>query len=161
MAVCVACMAIYWPTPGFKVWTFKLFVVIIWDFNFCVRCSPLRDCLTFLSTSWLGSKHQLTNKLNCSHPFVSQDLQVRIFVFSVLPFCRTDKTKNKKYLQWSRGDSSDMVNTNGMLPSLEQAHRYSPDGSSFQYQSNTSVRPIVRLWTERSRNILWLAAECH
>ena len=93
MAVCVACMAIYWPTPGFKVWTFKLFVVIIWDFNFCVRCSPLRDCLILLSTSWLGSKHQLTNKLNCSHPFVSQDLQVRIFVFSVLPFCRTDKKK--------------------------------------------------------------------
>ena len=35
-------MAIYWPTPGFKGRTFKLCVLIRWDFNFCVRSSPLR-----------------------------------------------------------------------------------------------------------------------
>ena len=28
LAVSVACMAIYWPTPGFKVRTFKLCVLI-------------------------------------------------------------------------------------------------------------------------------------
>ena len=43
MAVSVACMAIYWPTPGFKGRTFKLCVLNRWDFNFCVRSSPLRD----------------------------------------------------------------------------------------------------------------------
>ena len=43
MAVRVACMAIYWPTPGFKGRTFKLSVLIRWDFNFCVRSSPLRE----------------------------------------------------------------------------------------------------------------------
>ena len=35
-------MAIYWPTPGFKGRTFKLCVLTGWDFNFCVRSSPLR-----------------------------------------------------------------------------------------------------------------------
>ena len=35
-------MAIYWPTPGFKGRTFKLCVLTRWDFNFCVRSSPLR-----------------------------------------------------------------------------------------------------------------------
>ena len=35
-------MAIYWPTPGYKGRTFKLCVLTRWDFNFCVRSSPLR-----------------------------------------------------------------------------------------------------------------------
>ena len=35
-------MAIYWPTPGFKGRTFKLFVPTRWDFNFCIRSYPLR-----------------------------------------------------------------------------------------------------------------------
>ena len=42
LAVSVACMAIYWPTPGFKGRTFKLCVLNRWDFNFWVRGSPLR-----------------------------------------------------------------------------------------------------------------------
>ena len=42
LAVSVACMAIYWPTLGFKGRTFKLRVLTRWDFNFCVRSSPLR-----------------------------------------------------------------------------------------------------------------------
>ena len=41
LAVRVTCMAIYSPTPGFKVKTFKLCVLNRWDFNFCVRSSPL------------------------------------------------------------------------------------------------------------------------
>ena len=36
-------MAIYWPTQGFKGRTFKLYVFTRWDFNFCVRSSPLRE----------------------------------------------------------------------------------------------------------------------
>ena len=43
--VSVACMVIYWPTPGFKGRTFKLCVLTRWDFNFCVRGSPLRGPL--------------------------------------------------------------------------------------------------------------------
>ena len=42
LAVSVPCIAIYWPTPGFKGRTFKLCVLARWDFNFCVRSSPLR-----------------------------------------------------------------------------------------------------------------------
>ena len=45
LAVSVACLAIYWPTPGFKGRTFKLCVLTRWDFNFCVRSSPLRGHL--------------------------------------------------------------------------------------------------------------------
>ena len=35
-------MAIYLPTPGFKGRAFKLYVLTRWDFNFCIRSSPLR-----------------------------------------------------------------------------------------------------------------------
>ena len=35
-------MAIYRPTPGFKGRTCKVCVLTRWDFNFCVRSSPLR-----------------------------------------------------------------------------------------------------------------------
>ena len=42
MAISVACMAIYWPTPGFKGRMCKLCVLNGWDFNFCVHSSPLR-----------------------------------------------------------------------------------------------------------------------
>ena len=41
LAVNAACMATYWPTPGSKGRTFKLCVLNRWDFNFCVRSSPL------------------------------------------------------------------------------------------------------------------------
>ena len=41
MTVSVACVALYWPTPGFKGRTFKLCVLTRWDLNFCVRSSPL------------------------------------------------------------------------------------------------------------------------
>ena len=43
MVFSLLCMAIYWPTPGLKGRTFKLCVLTRWDFNFCVRSSPLRD----------------------------------------------------------------------------------------------------------------------
>ena len=42
LAVSVACMATYWPTPGFKERTFKLCVLTRYDFNFCIRSSQLR-----------------------------------------------------------------------------------------------------------------------
>ena len=41
--VSVACMAIYWLTQGFKERTFKLCVFNRWDFNFCIRSSPLQE----------------------------------------------------------------------------------------------------------------------
>ena len=40
MAVSTACMAIYWPSPGFRGRTFKLCVLSRRDFKFCVRSSP-------------------------------------------------------------------------------------------------------------------------
>ena len=42
LAVSVACMAIYLPSPGYKGRTFKLCFLNRWNFNFCVRSSPLR-----------------------------------------------------------------------------------------------------------------------
>ena len=41
-----ACMAFHWPTPGLKGRTFKLCVLNRWDFNSCVRSSPLRGPLS-------------------------------------------------------------------------------------------------------------------
>ena len=43
LAVSIACIAIQWPTPGLKGRAFKLCAVNRWDFNFCVRSSPLRS----------------------------------------------------------------------------------------------------------------------
>ena len=42
----LTCMAIYWPTLGFKGRTFKLCVFNRWDFNFCICSSPLQDTLS-------------------------------------------------------------------------------------------------------------------
>ena len=42
-------MAVYWPTPGYKGRTFKLCVLTRWDFNFCIRSSPLRGFNTAMS----------------------------------------------------------------------------------------------------------------
>ena len=53
LAVSVACMAIYWPSPGFRGRTFKLCVLDRWDFNFCVRRSPTRG----------DSEHSFQNKV--------------------------------------------------------------------------------------------------
>ena len=57
LAVSVAYMALYWPTPGFKGKTFKLCVLTRWDFNFCVRSSPLRGT----NSAWC-SYRQLVKK---------------------------------------------------------------------------------------------------
>ena len=41
LAVGIASVAIYWPTPGFKGRTFKLCVLNRWVYNFWVHSSPL------------------------------------------------------------------------------------------------------------------------
>ena len=48
LAVCVACIATYWPTPGFKGRTFKLCVLTRWYFNFCVYSFPLWDSSEYI-----------------------------------------------------------------------------------------------------------------
>ena len=61
LAVSTACMAIYWPTPGFKGKTFKPCALTRWDFNFCVHSSPLRDmerCKSFLSLQLIYTESQ-------------------------------------------------------------------------------------------------------
>ena len=42
-------MAMYWLTLGFKGRTLKLCVLTRWDFNFCVRSSPLRGQLMMMN----------------------------------------------------------------------------------------------------------------
>ena len=42
LAVGEACMAIFWPTLGFKRRTFELWVLNRWDFHFCIRSTQLR-----------------------------------------------------------------------------------------------------------------------
>ena len=62
LAVSVACMAIYCPTLGFKGKMFKLCVLTRWDFNFCVRSSPLqgvkRGMKTELDTGTGRTRHR-------------------------------------------------------------------------------------------------------
>ena len=58
LAVSVACMATYQPTPGFKGRTFKLCVLTRWDCNFSVSSSPLRGWHV-VDTLMLNSWHQV------------------------------------------------------------------------------------------------------
>ena len=51
LAISIASMALYQPTLGFKVRTFKLCLLNRWDFNFCVHSSPLRERSTVTNTS--------------------------------------------------------------------------------------------------------------
>ena len=50
LAVSIAGMAIYQPTPGFKERTFQLCVLTRWDFNFCVCSSHLRGVVSQASS---------------------------------------------------------------------------------------------------------------
>ena len=54
LAVSVLCMAIYGPTLGFTGRTFMLYVLTRWDFNFCVRSSPLQgaNCNYISAVKW-------------------------------------------------------------------------------------------------------------
>ena len=52
-------MAIYWPTPCFQGRTFKLCVLTRWDFNFCVRSSPLRGTRTERGACCSVSQHHI------------------------------------------------------------------------------------------------------
>ena len=47
LAGCVACMAIYRPTPDLKGRTFKLCILIRWDLNFCVLTHSNQDTMYF------------------------------------------------------------------------------------------------------------------
>ena len=58
LAVSVACMAIYWPTPGFKGRTWKLCVLIRWDFYFCIRSSSLWGWTNGYNRSWYFNTKQ-------------------------------------------------------------------------------------------------------
>ena len=71
LAVSVACMAIYCPTPGFKFKgrTFKLCVLTRWGFNFCVRSSPMRERNTHTHTH----THTHTN----THTYRERDRQTQ------------------------------------------------------------------------------------
>ena len=72
------------------------YTVLLSSFCFVLFC--------FLPTSWY-----------CSLPCVSQDLHVRIFVFSVISFCCT----NQEYMRCPSGTFSDILIIHGMLPSLK------------------------------------------
>ena len=74
LAVSIACMAIYWPTSGFKGRTFKLCVLTRWDFNFCVCSSPLRGVKSNTRTH---TKHNNNNNINNNN----YNNQISIFKF--------------------------------------------------------------------------------
>ena len=62
-------MAIYWPTPGCKGRTFKLCVLKKWDFNFCIRSSPLISHLSYPSTARVvGALHTISKPVASIFP---------------------------------------------------------------------------------------------
>ena len=70
-------MAIYWPTPDFKGRTFQLCVLTRWDFNFCVRSSPLRG-LGERFFSFIGPTVLNSLLVHCTYP---------LYFRFVLPVC--------------------------------------------------------------------------
>ena len=78
LAVSVACMAIYWPIPGFKGRTFKLCVLTRWDFNFCVRCSPLRGMpAKIVDRSY--SPHKIHSSCQCWRTTYGENYTLNVF----------------------------------------------------------------------------------
>ena len=75
-------MAIYWPTPGLKGKTFKLFVLTRWDFNFCVRSSQLRGF------NWAFNVNLLTH---CNLPLSIVTLP-KMFTSVDVPACMVHKS---------------------------------------------------------------------
>ena len=51
---------VYWPTPGFKGRTFKLYVLIRWDFNFCVRSFLLQSTCHVRTISSVCANNNIT-----------------------------------------------------------------------------------------------------
>ena len=74
----MACMAIYWPIPGFKGRTFKLCVLTRWDFNFCVRCSPLRGMpAKIVDRSY--SPHKIHSSCQCWRTTYGENYTLNVF----------------------------------------------------------------------------------
>ena len=83
-------MAIYLPTPGFKERMFRLCVLTRWDFNFCVRSSPL------LWTVFCDPATLMIDSRNlCSEFDIRQQGILRQkfeFLFHLKLFCLMDET---------------------------------------------------------------------
>ena len=83
-------MAIYWLTPGFNGRTFKLRVLTRWDFNFCVRSSPLRGVNQKMAH---GKKKSTSQEAYTMHAFViHQWKQNKIFHFRTLTLKKKKNT---------------------------------------------------------------------
>ena len=107
MAVNVACMAIYWPTPSFKGRTFKLCVLISWDFNFCVRSSPLRDI-----TKHRRSIRHITEQPSLFFCSFKQDREIKV-------------TIKKKYLKNVTAGKDIAINLSRPIRQNEHEGRFS------------------------------------
>ena len=95
-------MAIYWPTPGFKGRTFTLCVLTRWDFNFCVRSSPLRvreemqwqqkalRCLLRMSFEWASNSpvhhSKLYSKMNSEASILSWCFIIKLATHKSISF---------------------------------------------------------------------------
>ena len=73
-------MAICRPTPGFKGRTFNMCVLTKWDFNFCIRSSPLRGWLSAAATRKMGSCGRFRNyasRMNSAYTLASR-VEIRL-----------------------------------------------------------------------------------
>ena len=104
-------MAIYWQ-PGFKGRTFQLCALTRWDFNFCVRSSPLRGGgfgggeVSSDSRDWVGDKSIETDRTGCAREEGSQP--------PPLPDCSTE-------------DRSVFRHSNCVLPSFRYEQHNIPE----------------------------------
>ena len=84
LAVCIACMALYWPTPGFKGRTFKLCILTRWDFNFSIRSSPVqghggKKVFQGIKISRRQKRKVLREVLNCERKLLCKMRGGRLF----------------------------------------------------------------------------------
>ena len=113
-------MAIYWPTPGLKGRTFNFCVLTRWDFNFCVRSSPLRGCNAEVCTCTCSTLcKKVSSKINSSTARNYVDLwrvrqrEIRHFSFTNI-WSESEnyiKPKNKHilsiYLLWLKANANE------------------------------------------------------
>ena len=152
-------MAIYWPTPGLKGRTFKLCVVTRWDFNFCVRSSPLRVTHTHTHTkshtttetwtAYLDDSNRKTNRTVQNH----QDHGILLTDAPHSPLAtygleqdeaRRPRAYNVTVQSWPNGASFTALNSRPTAPHERLTQRTTNFESSEHLFFSRTKRPLTR-----------------
>ena len=154
-------MAIYWPTPGLKGRTFKLCVLIRWDFNFCVRSSPLRGPHHVKVRPWVQVteyRHDENESATSEWMTVNKNEKERQEWFNQ-PKERKKKKQERKKISKSNNSFSRLptwIYERRILRLISAQLKQPTDGLSLFFSNMSFLEhvPVYRSQTECSRNLI-------